>query len=229
MTALIIIGAIVLFFGFILSLKGTLTVEYADELSLSVRVLFLNIGILPKKQGKKGRHSMSPRQAERLEKKLAKKKEKADAKKLRKKQQKEAEKKDKKNEKSSLSGILDTIDLVTKVAKAALSSLFGDLRVHVKRFKIVVATDDAATTAVAYGAVSQAVSYLLAILENNKRVKGLRTADLSIGCDFLSDTPSADIKISFSLRVWHILHMALSSLISLIKHKVGKMKKNGNN
>ena len=229
MTALIIIGAIVLFFGFLLSLKGTLTVEYTDELALSVRVLFVKIGILPKKQDKKGRHSMSRRQAERLEKRLAKKKEKADAKKQRKKEQKEAEKKENKKSKSSLRGILDTIDLVSKVAKAALGALFGDLSVDVKKFKITVATDDAATTAIAYGAVSQSVSYLLAVLKNNKRVKGLGKAELDVRCDFLADTPTADIKIAFSLRVWHILHIGLSSLVTLIKHKLNSMKKNENN
>ena len=48
MTALYIIGGILLFFIFIGSLKAKITIAYSDDLCLSVRVLFLNIKILPK-------------------------------------------------------------------------------------------------------------------------------------------------------------------------------------
>ena len=202
-----------------LSLRGILTVEYADELRLSVKVLFVKIKLLPKPDKKKRIRSMSRKKSEKIEKKLRKK---TDKKRL-KDAQKQAEKQTEK--KSSTEDILDTVKLVLAIAKTALSTFFGHLRVDVARFKINVATGDAASTAIAYGAVSQATSYLLALLKDNKHVKGLGNADMDVVCDFLGESSTADIKISFSLRVWHILHLALASIISLVKHKLNAEKK----
>ena len=214
-----------MFFAFILSLRGIVTIEYADELALSVRVLFIKIKILPKKEGGKRVRSMSRKKSDRIERKL---KQKADKKRLKKEQKKEKKKsEEKEKKKTSVSDILDTVNLATSVAKAALGSFFGHLRVDVARFKIRIATGDAASTAIAYGAVSQTVAYLLAIFKNSKRVRGLKKAEMDIVCDFLGDSSSADIKISFSLRVWHLFHLAFASLISLIKHKLKSAKKSG--
>ncbi len=227
MTALIIIGAIVLFFAFILSLKGKLTVEYSDEISLTLKILFVKIQLLPKKDERKKVRPMSKKEAERLEGRLSKKKAKKEEKKLRRTQQHEDEKQE--GKKKSLSDILDVITLVTKIAKTALGAFWGHLKIDVARFKIKVATENAATTAIAYGAISQAVSYLFEFLRNEKKVKELKKADADISCDFLSDSFEADVSISFSLRVWHILHMGIASLIELIKHKINSSKKNENN
>ena len=56
MPALITVGCILLFFAFILSLKAKITVEYNDEVTLYVRVLFVKIKILPKKRKMRRRH-----------------------------------------------------------------------------------------------------------------------------------------------------------------------------
>ena len=84
MPALITVGCILLFFAFILSLKAKITVEYNDEVTLYVRVLFIKIKILPKKRRKNGPHSMSERKAAAIKKRLIKKAEKKRLKKLRK-------------------------------------------------------------------------------------------------------------------------------------------------
>ena len=47
MTGWIVLGCILFFILFIGSLRARITIAYSDELSLSVRVLFLKIGILP--------------------------------------------------------------------------------------------------------------------------------------------------------------------------------------
>ena len=205
-------------------MRGIVTVEYNGELALSVRVLFIKIKILPKKDNRKKVRSMSRKKSERIERQLKKKADKKQLKKAAKKEKKESEKKEKEKKKVSLSGILDTVSLITSIVRAALGSFFGHLRVDVAKFKITVATGDAASTAVAYGAVSQAVSYLLALFKDNKRVKGLKTAEMDVVCDFLGESPSADIKISFSIRVWHIFHLAFASLKALIKHKFNSLK-----
>ena len=172
---------------------------------------------------------MSRKKSERIERKLKKKADKKRLKKEQKKENKKAEKEkkkqDKEQKKTSISDILDIISLVSSVAKAALGCFFSHLRVDVARFKITVATGDAASTAVAYGAVSGAVSCMLAIFEDNKNVKLTRKAEADVVCDFLGESPSADIKISFSLRVWHLFHVAFAALKSVIKHKLKSAKK----
>ena len=223
MTALIIIGAIIFFLALILSIKGKLTVAYSDKLYLTLKILFVKIKILPQRDGRKRVRSMSKKEAEKLERKLARKKAKKEEKNLHRKQQHEEEEKEKK--KKSFSDILDVISLITKIAKSALSTFWGHLKIDVAKFKIKVATEDAATTAIAYGAISQATAYLFEFLKNEKKVKCPKSADADVTCDFLADSPEADINVSFSIRVWHILHIALASLKALIKHKINSNKK----
>ena len=88
MPALITVGCILLFFAFILSLKAKITVEYNDEVTLYIRVLFVKIKILPKKRRKNGPHSMSERKAAAIKKRLIKKAEKKAAEKTQKSRKK---------------------------------------------------------------------------------------------------------------------------------------------
>ena len=48
LTALIVIGCILLFFVFVLSLKAKITVIYDGEVALYLKVLFIKIKLLPK-------------------------------------------------------------------------------------------------------------------------------------------------------------------------------------
>jgi ABC-type multidrug transport system fused ATPase/permease subunit len=223
---------ILLFFVFLFSLRAVVTVAYSDEIALTVRVLFIKIKILPKKDKRKKIHSMSRKKAEKIKKTLDAKAEKKRIAKQRKKEKKQAQKEQEQREKESgqakkktLAEILDLIDLITALVKTVLKCFFGHLRVDVARFRITVAMSDPSTTAVAYGAVSQAVSYLLALLKNNKNVRGLKSADIDIRCDFLSESISADVELSFSMRVWHVFHIAFAALGTLIKKKVKSMAK----
>ena len=226
MIALYIIGGILLFFVFILSLKATVTVSYHDEVALSVRVLFLKLRILPKKE-KKGPHALSERKAQKIKEKLRQKQQKkADAK--QKKKDKKAAKKEvpKDNPKKSLSDILDMITLVRALLAKVIKTFFGHLRIDLVRIKIRVATGDAATTAIAYGAITQAVNLLFPILDGTKTVSTPKARDIDIVADFVGEDIEADVKISFSLRVWHVFHVALAALFTLIKHFIKKAFRN---
>lgn len=229
MVALYIIGGILLFFLFILSLKATITVAYHDEVALTVRVLFIKLRILPKKENKTGPHSMSPRKAEKLKAKLRQKQQKkADAKQKKAEKKaaaKEAPKQDK--PKKSLSDILDIIDLVRKLLAKVVKTFFGHLRINIARLKIRVATGDAATTAIAYGAITQAVNLLFPILESVKNFSLPKTRDIDVVADFANEEMEVDIEISFALRVWHLFHVAFGALFVAIKHFVKKMFRDG--
>ena len=225
MTALLVIGIIVLFFAFLLSLKAIVTIDYREEVALSVRVLFIKIPILPKKE-KRGSHAMSKKQAKKIREK-AEKKEKKKQNAKQKKAQKKAEKKAEKKSapKKSLSEILDMIDLVRGLAATVIRIFFKRLRVDVARLHIKVATGDAATTAIAYGAVTQSINLLLPVLEEVKNFSLPKTADFSVEADFLAEGIEADVHVSFSLRVWHVFDVAFGALKRFLKHKFSKISK----
>lgn len=227
MTALIIIGCILLFFVFLLSLKATITIAYTDEVTLTVRVLFLKIKILPKKE-KKGPRSMSRRKAERIRakaRKKAQKKRDAAKAKAEAKKQKKAEAKNK--PKKSMSEILDTVTMIRGIAAEVIRRFFKHLRIDVARVKIKVATGDAATTAVAYGAACTALNILLPVLSEVKNFSLPREKDFSVEPDFLGETPELDVKLSFSLRVWHVFSVGFGALKKFLAHKAKSANQTG--
>lgn len=222
MTALIVLGCILLFFLLLFSLKATFCIAYNGETVMYVKVLFLKIKILPKKK-KRGPFSMSARKAEKIKKKLEKKADKKRKKAIEKKKKKQEKKDAEKNtptEKKSLSEISDMIKAVTDIVKTVTKTFFGHLKIKVVRLHLNVATGDAATTAIAYGAISQATFYLCELLEPVKGFSLPRNRDISINADYLSDGITADVKILFSVRVWHVFHVGFAALIKLVKHLV---------
>lgn len=219
MTALFIIGLIVLFFVFLLSLRATVIVRYREEPSICLRVLFFKIPLLPAKK-KKGSFSMGRRKAEKIKQKLkAKKKKKAEN--AREKKKAKAEKKE--APKKSMSEILDFLRLITALISVAVKKFCKHIRIHVKRFRMTVATSDAATTAVAYGAVTGLFSVLLPAMESVKQVSFPKNGKLDIQTDFLGDTPTFDLELSVSLRVWHVFDIAFGLLGTWIRKKVKEL------
>ena len=225
MTGLWVFLGILLFFVFLLSLKATVTICYADEVKLYVKVLFFKISILPKKK-KYWKSSMSAKKAKKIREGRKKKAEKdriAKKEKAIKKEQKKLEKA--KKPKKSMSEILDLVQLICHLVGAVIRRFFHHLRIDVARLRVKVATGDAATTAIAYGAVTQSINVLFPLLESvNTLSLPKKEADLSVEADFLSDTPELDVMFSFSLRVWHLFSVAFSALGAFLRHKLSKMK-----
>ena len=227
MTALIIIGCILLFLAFILSLRATLIIAYNGEVSLAVKVLFVKITLFPKKDKKRCPHSMSAKKAERIKKKLKAKADKKKAKKREKAEEKQRSKEIAKEQgKKSLSEILEVVDLVKKLLAKVLKKFFKHLRIDLLRIKMKIALEDAASTAIAYGTVTQAINVIFPMLENIKNFKSPRASDINVWADFTSNTSDIDICIRFKLRVWHVLDVALGALFTYIKHKLKKSDKN---
>ncbi|MBE6546650.1 MAG: DUF2953 domain-containing protein [Ruminococcaceae bacterium] len=224
MTALLVIGIIILLFIGLLSLKATITVAYSDEVRLSVKVLFFRIRILPKKE-KKGPHSMSAAKAEKIRKKARKKAEKKRLAAKEKAKKKADHKFEKKKPKKSISEILDMLTMIRSIAAEVIRRFFGHLRIDIARLKLTIATGDAATTAIAYGAVTQSVNLLFPVLEQVKNFSLPQTADLDIQADFTAEESEADVELSFSLRVWHVFHVAFGALGKFLKHRFQAMSR----
>lgn len=136
------------------------------------------------------------------------------------KKQKEESKKDK--EKKSISETISDVKLITDIVLAVLKKFFGHLQIRISRIKMVIATEDAATTAIAYGAITQSMNILLPALESVKNFKKLKNTEIDVRTDFLADSPTFDVEISFAIRVWHIFDVAFAALGKFIKGKLAR-------
>ena len=188
---------------------------YSDEVSLTVKVLFLKFRILPSKEKKQSRR-MSEKKAAKMRDSLRKKQQK----KAIAKKQKEDSKKDKK--KKSISETISDVKLITDIVLAVLKKFFGHLQIRISRIKMIIATEDAATTAIAYGAITQSMNILLPALESVKNFKKLKSSEIDVRTDFLADSPTFDVEISFAIRVWHIFDVAFAALGKFIKGKLAR-------
>ena len=252
MTALYIIGGIILLFVGIGLLRATVTIEYKEDLALSVKVLFFNIKILPKKKKKpldykkfsaKKLRKLLKKQEEKEKKKAlkkAEKKAKKEQKKVAKKKaaadRRAAEKKlkrrdpaayyrQKEAEKAKKLSISDILALIKAVLGTLVSRFRKHFRIKITRIRINVATGDAAKTAVMYGAISGGVAAILEILDRAMNVSYAKPEDydVDVTADFLGEKITADLKIAFSIKVWHVFDIlfrtAFSALSTFVKNK----------
>ena len=215
---------------FILSLRGTLTVGYDGEFFLFFKVLFFNVRLLPPKEEKrKCRRSMSRRRAKRIRRLVAQREERKQALKEKlfgrrtDKEKKTDEISDGEVEKDKSSSkppvrliareVIDILSAFTEIIAILVKRFTHHLRIKVSKFKIKIATPDASVTAVTYGAATGILNVLLPILRDVDNLGLPKEESFDISADFVSDTPDIDIKVSFSLRTWHIADIALRSML----------------
>ena len=221
--ALYIIGGILLFFAFIGSLRAEVLIAYSDEFALTVRVLGIPIKIIPKKKkkiklsaySKKNRAKYEAAQKEKAikkSKKKAEKKKKKDAAKAKKKADKAA---GKAKPKKPLS---ETIDMILDLVKVAVGRFAKHLRIRIARLHIGVATGDAASTAILYGAIAPSVACIAALLDSTSTLRYPAKTDVDIHADYLSEKMQIDIEIGFSICVWQLFDILFRTGFRLTKH-----------
>ena len=228
MTALYIIIGIVLAFFLILSIKASVRLEFSDELKLSVKILCFNFQIAPEKEKKpvrikdytfkKHQRRLRENYSNYLKKKKKKEERKAKraAAKAKKAQKKKADK-EKNIRPTPERSLLDWINIAGAVIGALFSKFSKRLHVKIARLKVNVATGDAASTAILYGAVIQSVAYVIETLKTVTNVDGLKKADVSVNADYLSEKMSVDICFVFSLRVGHVMEIMFGAIGKAIK------------
>ena len=232
MTFLNVSVVIVLFFTLLFAIPIRITIDYSDRVRLHVRIAHLfKINLLPKKEKKVRLRSYTERKiAKRERKRLAKEakaKEKRKLKAAEKKKRKEEKKARKEAERSgalkkSDGSLLDNVKLITSLVEVFFKKFFRHLRIKVARLNVTVATDDAAKTAVLYGAVSQSVSYLIALLDAKTNLKQTKNAQFNVNADFCATRSTLDVCLSFSIRLGQMLRVGLAVLFRFIKHKIKK-------
>lgn len=201
---LYIILALILLIGAILTLPIKITLEYKDDLLLSATILGSRQWSYPK-QKKKVKLSRYSNKA------IEKRKRRAQKKRLRleEKRKKQLQKNKtggpvippKPKEKT---GLIEDLELILKQISVILTRGIKHARIEVQRFIIRVAAEDAAQTAILFGAVNQAAIALLEFLDQVGKLKQTRRSKLSVTADFASQKSTADIRIVLTLRLWQV-------------------------
>ena len=215
MTALIVILSIALLIALLLSTKVLLQIRYDDSLTVYLRVLFVKIRLYPsEKEKKKYPHSMSKRKAQKIKDSLQKKPKEEPKKRKSKKKEKEKEPKE-------APDLISILSIITNFVKSFLRLFAGSVRIRSSKLHIVVAAEDAADTAIAYGTLTQAVNLLFPMLDGIKTFKHLpRGKELSVRADFLSDTPKIDADVELYIRVGSALKAVCLAAIRAFKKAV---------
>lgn len=246
LTALLIALLIVFL---ILFLKIKIIIEYKDEVALTVCIYGIPIRILPikkrrvkpmsakkaaqiRERRRKIAEQKARKKAERAKKKAEKKRKAAEKKKRLRASPKERrkEKRRKQLKKERRATLEENLDLIKSILSFFFSRLFGHLRIDVTRIRIIIGSDEASKTAITYGIAVQSVAYILALLDKVSSVHGLKSRDVVVDADFLSEETKVDIKIAFSIRLWHIFHLAFGSLRRLtvnrfaVRRRVARMQ-----
>lgn len=222
-----ILGVLLLIILGIMLLRVHVIIEADTSARVFLKILFIKIQLYPKSPKALKIKDYSP---DRIAKRDAKAKKKADEK-LKKKAKKEQKKKeaeaknkqgsqDSKKKKLSLSDITELVSLVLELVKTFFSKFGQRLRLDLTKIHITIGAEDAAKTAIAYGAVSAGVSYLCEYLDSLFTIRPKGNKDIVVNADFLSEKTSLDITVSASLKVWHALDIALAVAIRFVKKKL---------
>ena len=234
MIGLYVLLGIVAFFAFLLSLKANVRLEFNEELILTVSVLGIKIKILPGKEKpinineytfEKHQNRLRQKYEAQLEKQ--KKKEAKKAAKAKKKAEKKAETPEQKKARKAVPkrSISDWINIAVGILAIFFKKFTKHFRIKVARLKVNVATGDAASTAIVYGAVVQSVAYLIEIISQVTNVDGLEKADIDVKADYLSEKTTLDLCFVFSLRVWHLFDILFGVIGRAIKRFISTSPK----
>ena len=115
-----------------------------------------------------------------------------------------------KNETEKKSSLLDKISFIKEIISVFLNTFSNHLEVNIKKLHIKIATDDAARTAILYGALSGTVAGIIELIDSYTNLKKLDKCSIIVEPDFLSENCETDINITLSINV-------LGALVTLSK------------
>lgn len=185
--------------AFLLSLKVKLHLVYDGKFTAYAKILFIKIKHFPRDKKKEDKKSTDKKENIK----------------------KGTQKTDEPSQKLSLS---DNIYIIRDVSRVFLNRFAKHTHVKVAKIYIRVATDDAAQTAILYGAVSQAVACLIEVLDSVTNLDKIEKAEIDVEPDFLSEKTEAKINVTFSLRIISILDIQIRTLLRYIKAREMRTK-----
>ncbi len=215
-----IAALILLLILIILALKVSVKIIVGDDFIIKLGVGIFRIPLYPRKEKT---IRLADYKIKRFKKNLEKSKAKEKKRLLREKSKKstKAKTKDKANtQPAENKEKRDVVELIGKLREVVIKFItrFGNhLNIKVKRLVIIVATDNAANTAVLYGAVCGGVSCLMELFDNCLHFKYEKDAVVEVKPDFTSEKLTFSADITFSFRVWQLFDIAIRSAWAYFK------------
>lgn len=190
-----ILGAIILLIFLVLFSKIKLILVYDDSFSVCIKLWFLKFKLYP---------------SENKEHKKKEKPKKADSK---------AQKKPKEKAKMSPDKIIKLIKAMKDIVADLISSFFGKLHINFVKIHADIGCEDACKTALAYGAVTQSVAYVIEFLDNITNVDKSRSSDIDIRANFISQKSWVELNCLLYLRVISLFPLGIKGLKAFFKYK----------
>ena len=206
----------------ILCLRVSVRIGVDENFSLIAGVGFIKLRIFPAKEKKlKLSDYRIDKYRKREEKKrlAAEKKKAKKAKKSAPAEQKAASQPAGKSVEKEKRDIPALLSKLTRVAGVFLKRFGKHLRIDLRKLNIIIATGDAAQTAIIYGAVIGAVQNLYALLVNSGTLRTTRKSELFVEPDFLSEKMRVEVDLRFSFMIWQLFDMAIRAGVEFLKNE----------
>jgi len=192
MTALCIIGGVLLFFVWLFTRKLHIGAGFADNPFLYVRILFLKLKLPPEKAAHTEGNPKEQTTEKGRKKKAKKEKEKAALPKK---------------------AVGEYITIFTDALKELVHKLKKYLFLEKYIIKADIGTDDAAKTATLYGAASNAAAQLwMLVCSLKRRTRNPKLIYTEIKPDFIAEQTDFYADIELSIRLWQILSLGMTAL-----------------
>ncbi len=192
MTALCIIGGVLLFFVWLFTRKLHIGAGFADDPFLYVRILFLKLRLPPEKSAHTEENPKEQTTEKGRKKKAKKEKEKAALPKK---------------------AVGEYITIFTDALKELVHKLKKYLFLEKYIIKADIGTDDAAKTAILYGAASNAAAQLwMLVCSLKRRTRNPKLIYTEIKPDFIAEQTDFYADIELSIRLWQILSLGMTAL-----------------
>lgn len=229
----VVIGLILLIAALLLFGRAKIRIVCREKVKVVASVLGIRFTLISdKEKGDRAKKDLSRchnpdrilkkemRRRQRLAKKARKKKLKA--------AKRSAQHKEQKQEKKELQpspNLKENLAMITALLKRLYEVTRGKIDIHVRKMLIRVGTDDAAKTAILYGAILQSTAYLLQWIDTHFAHIRREAGDMSVEPDYLSDKCHAEIDITCSLYLSQILSLAIKMLVTYRGEKAKAEKK----
>ena len=201
MIALYIIFGIILLIGLLLLSRVRLIINFDADLNVYLRFLFIKFNLLPepsklpkkKRKKKKKEISASSRPAN-----------------------------DESSQKKKEDPLIKKLWSIRKILLQTIERFLGKVHFKFVRLNVIVGCENAAATALLYGAASQGVAYLIETLDNISNVDISKRSEISVRSDFISQKSELNGKIELYISVVHMIYVIIHFLKKFIKSKMGE-------
>lgn len=121
--------------------------------------------------------------------------------------------KDIKDAETDSPSLLDKLNSIREIISIFFDAFKSHLHVKLTKIHVSVATDDAAKTAILYGAVSTAVACIVDLIDDITNLKPPKDSSIFVEPDFLSSKTDIDLNITLYVSVLGAINVLMKSLI----------------